>query len=249
MEKNKKQKRLSFSSRSLIQAGMHASKRRSHRVCSLSRTGERKEERKRKRNSTSSSFFLLPSSSSVLLRRRGSSRSRCRRLRLIKRLQHRGVHGDGPARRSSCGSSSSVGGEVPSCCAAGPVAPSGRAAAAAATGGPRGTRLRARCSSVAANCSRKGSSSSSSPVLPRDDINQEIEHVGPGDGRGDVIPLQRPPLVLLGMPPGAERELEHEGLAGAGEEDRGLGGDHPDVLVGLHDLLREAKEREREASE
>ena len=38
-------------------------------------------------------------------------------------------------------------------------------------------------------------------------------------------------------------ELEDEHLAGPGEHDGGLGGDHADVLVGLHDLL-DAGERE-----
>lgn len=39
------------------------------------------------------------------------------------------------------------------------------------------------------------------------------------------------------MEPGADGEFEDEELAGFGKEDRGLGGDHADILVGLHDLL------------
>lgn len=39
------------------------------------------------------------------------------------------------------------------------------------------------------------------------------------------------------MDPRSYGELEDEELAGLGEEDGRLGGDHADVLVGLHDLF------------
>ena len=46
--------------------------------------------------------------------------------------------------------------------------------------------------------------------------------------------LARQPLAHRVAP---NRQLEDEELAGLGEDDGGLGGDHPDVLVGLHDPL------------
>ncbi|KAF7838837.1 hypothetical protein G2W53_007319 [Senna tora] len=68
-------------------------------------------------------------------------------------------------------------------------------------------------------------------------IHQEIEYIGAGYGGGDVVLLERAPLVLLGVEPGSDGELEDEELAGLGEENGRLGGDHAHVLVGLHDLL------------
>lgn len=69
------------------------------------------------------------------------------------------------------------------------------------------------------------------------DVDEEVEDLGAGDGGGDVGLLERAALVLLGVRPAAVGELEDEHLARPGEHDGGLGGDHADVLVGLHDLL------------
>merc|ERR1712078_948100 len=75
------------------------------------------------------------------------------------------------------------------------------------------------------------------------DVDQEVEDVRLGDGRRNVVALQRPALVLLRVDPRAQRELEDEHLARLGEEHRGLRRDHPHVLVALHDLL-DARQRE-----
>jgi hypothetical protein len=74
-------------------------------------------------------------------------------------------------------------------------------------------------------------------LLAGHDVDEEIEDVGARDGRGDVVALQGAALVLLGMEPGADSELEDEEFAGLGEQHGRLGGDHAHVLVGLHDLL------------
>ena len=74
-------------------------------------------------------------------------------------------------------------------------------------------------------------------LLAGHDVDEEVEDVGARDGRGDVVPLQGAALVLLGVQPGPDGELEDEELAGLGEQHGRLGGDHAHVLVGLHDLL------------
>jgi len=74
-------------------------------------------------------------------------------------------------------------------------------------------------------------------LVPRHDVDEEVEDLGARDGGGDVGLLQGAALVLLGVRPAAVGELEDEHLAGAGEDDGRLGGDHAHVLVGLHDLL------------
>jgi hypothetical protein len=80
-------------------------------------------------------------------------------------------------------------------------------------------------------------------VLPRDNVDEEVEHVRLAQRGGDVTALQSTALVLLGVDPGAHGELGDEGLAGFGEDDRRFGGDHLDFWVGLHDLL-DARERQ-----
>lgn len=80
-------------------------------------------------------------------------------------------------------------------------------------------------------------------VFPRDDIDQEVEHVRLAQSSSNIATLQSTALVLLGVNPGAHGELGDEGLAGFGEDYRRLGGDHLDFGVGLHDLL-DARERE-----
>ena len=74
-------------------------------------------------------------------------------------------------------------------------------------------------------------------VVPGHDVHEEVEDLGAGDGGRNVGLLERAALVLLGVRPAAVGELEDEHLAGPGEDDGRLGGDHADVLVGLHDLL------------
>lgn len=71
----------------------------------------------------------------------------------------------------------------------------------------------------------------------RDDVDQEVEHVGFGQGRGDVGPLQCPPLVFLGVDPCSHGELGDEDVAPLGEQDGSLGRNHLHLRIGLHDLL------------
>lgn len=80
-------------------------------------------------------------------------------------------------------------------------------------------------------------------LLARYDVDQEVEHVTLGQGRGNVGSLQCPALVLFGMDPGAHGELGDEYVASLGEEDGGLSRDHLHLRVGLHDLL-DAGERQ-----
>ena len=56
-------------------------------------------------------------------------------------------------------------------------------------------------------------------VLAGHDVDEEVEHVGLGQGGGDVGALQRAALVLLGVDPGAHGELGDEDVAALGEED------------------------------
>mmetsp|Transcript_5615 Transcript_5615/g.25309 ORF Transcript_5615/g.25309 Transcript_5615/m.25309 type:complete len:324 (+) Transcript_5615:1180-2151(+) len=74
-------------------------------------------------------------------------------------------------------------------------------------------------------------------VITRDDVDEKVEDVRLGDGGGDVVALERPPLVLLAVDPRTECELQDEHLARLCEQHRRLRRYHPDVLVGLHDLL------------
>ncbi|KAK9113434.1 hypothetical protein Syun_020231 [Stephania yunnanensis] len=74
-------------------------------------------------------------------------------------------------------------------------------------------------------------------VVAGDDVDEEVEDVGAGDGGGDVVLLEGAALVLLGVEPGSDGEFEDEELACLGEEDGGFGGDHADVFIGFHDLL------------
>jgi hypothetical protein len=80
-------------------------------------------------------------------------------------------------------------------------------------------------------------------VLPRNDIDEEVEHVRLAQRGGNVTTLQSAALVLLGVDPGAHGELGDESLAGFGEDYRRFGGDHLDFWVGLHDFL-DARERQ-----
>lgn len=74
-------------------------------------------------------------------------------------------------------------------------------------------------------------------VFSRHDVDQEIEHIALGEGRRDIRALQRAPLVLLRMYPGAHRQLGDEYIAALRKQYRRLGGDHFHLGVRLHDLL------------
>lgn len=74
-------------------------------------------------------------------------------------------------------------------------------------------------------------------ILAGHDINEEVEHVGFGEGGGDVGTLERAALVVLGVDPGAHGEFGDEDVAAFGEEDGRFGGDHFDFGVGLHDFF------------
>lgn len=74
-------------------------------------------------------------------------------------------------------------------------------------------------------------------LLTRDNVDEEIKHVGLCERRGNVGALQRAPLVFLGMNPGSHGELRDEYVAALGEEDGRFGGYHLDFGIGLHDLF------------
>lgn len=80
-------------------------------------------------------------------------------------------------------------------------------------------------------------------VLPRHDIDEEVEHVGLAERGCYVTALQGATFVLLRMDPRTHGELGDEGLARFGEDYGCLSRDHLDFGVGLHDLL-DARERE-----
>lgn len=85
-------------------------------------------------------------------------------------------------------------------------------------------------------------------LLLGDEVHEEVEDVGVGDAVADVVALQSPPPVLLGVLPGPVGQFDDEQFAGLAEQHRGLGTDHPDVFVGLHNLL-DACQRETVALE
>ena len=74
-------------------------------------------------------------------------------------------------------------------------------------------------------------------VLAGHDVNEEVEHVGLGEGGGDVGALQSAALVVFGMDPGAHGEFGDENVAAFGEEDGRFGRDHLYFWVGFHDLF------------
>ena len=71
----------------------------------------------------------------------------------------------------------------------------------------------------------------------RHDIDQEVEHVGLGQGRRNVGALQSTALVLFGVDPGAHGEFGDENVTALGKQDGSFGRDHLDFWVGLHNLL------------
>jgi len=74
-------------------------------------------------------------------------------------------------------------------------------------------------------------------ILARDNIDEEVEHVGFGEGSSYVGTLEGPSFVVFCVDPGAHGELGDEDIAAFGEEDGGFGRDHLHFGVGLHDLL------------
>jgi hypothetical protein len=73
--------------------------------------------------------------------------------------------------------------------------------------------------------------------LAGDNVNEEVEHVGLGQGRGNVGALQGAALVLLSVDPGPHGQLGNEDVAALCEQDGRLGRDHLNLRVGLHHLL------------
>lgn len=71
----------------------------------------------------------------------------------------------------------------------------------------------------------------------RDDVDEEVEHVGFGEGAGDVAALKRAPFVFFRVDPGAHGEFGDEDVAAFGEEDGSFGRDHLHLRVGFHDLF------------
>lgn len=73
--------------------------------------------------------------------------------------------------------------------------------------------------------------------LPGHDVDEEVEHVGLREGRGNVTALQGTALVLLCMNPRAHGQFGDKDIASLGEEDGCFSRDHLDFGVRLHDLL------------
>jgi len=71
----------------------------------------------------------------------------------------------------------------------------------------------------------------------RHDVDEEVEHVGLGEGRGNVAALQGAALVLFCVDPGAHRQLGDEDVAAFGKKNRCLGTDHLHFWIGFHDFL------------
>lgn len=74
-------------------------------------------------------------------------------------------------------------------------------------------------------------------VLARYYIDEEVKHVGLGEGGGDVAALQGAPFVVFRVDPGAHREFGDEDVAAFGEEDGRLGADHFYFRVCFHNFL------------
>ena len=74
-------------------------------------------------------------------------------------------------------------------------------------------------------------------LFPRNNVDEKVKHVGFGQGRGNVGPLECAALVLLGMDPGPHRQLGDEDVASLGKQYRRFGRDHLDLWIGLHDLF------------
>ena len=73
--------------------------------------------------------------------------------------------------------------------------------------------------------------------LARDDIDEEVKHVGLRQRRSNVRTLQGASLILLSMDPSPHGQLGDEDIATLGKEDRSLSRDHLNIGIGLHNLL------------
>ena len=74
-------------------------------------------------------------------------------------------------------------------------------------------------------------------LLARHNVDEKVELLVARDGECDIVALQRAPLVLLGVQPGANGHLLDEELGRLGEYDRRLGADHLHLVIQLHYLL------------
>mmetsp|Transcript_48 Transcript_48/g.79 ORF Transcript_48/g.79 Transcript_48/m.79 type:complete len:222 (-) Transcript_48:26-691(-) len=74
-------------------------------------------------------------------------------------------------------------------------------------------------------------------IVVRNNIHQKVKNVRFRDGGRNIVTLQGSPLVLLGMAPGPQRQLQNKHLARLGEHHGRLRSNHANLLVGLHDLL------------
>ena len=69
------------------------------------------------------------------------------------------------------------------------------------------------------------------------DVDQEVKHVGFGEGGCNIGSLQGSALVVFGVDPCAHCELSDEDVAALGEENWRFCGDHLHFGVGFHHLL------------
>lgn len=74
-------------------------------------------------------------------------------------------------------------------------------------------------------------------MLVRYGIQEEIVDLSVHYCRTYVVSLQRLPVIFGGIIVRLVCHLDDEHLACLGKENRGLSGDHADVLIGLHDFL------------
>ena len=72
-------------------------------------------------------------------------------------------------------------------------------------------------------------------------IQEEIVYLRVHNCRTYVVPLQRLPVIFGGIIIRLVCHLDDEHFACLGKENRGLSGDHADILVGLHDFLDSRK--------
>ena len=72
-------------------------------------------------------------------------------------------------------------------------------------------------------------------------IQEEIVDLRVHYCRTYVVPLQRLSVIFGGIIIGLVSHLDDEHFACLGKENRGLSGDHADILIGLHDFLDSRK--------
>jgi len=74
-------------------------------------------------------------------------------------------------------------------------------------------------------------------IFSRDNIDEEVKHVGLGECSSDVRALEGASFVVFGVDPGAHCEFGDEDVAAFGEEDGSFGRNHLHFRVCFHDLL------------